>query len=175
MNLQKENKTANQVAFEQMFFNTTPHAINLFLDSEILTLPKAEKPWRLQRHSYEGSRIKLADKSVSVNSVAFGPTDFELPETTLEVYLEVGNDDYMEDLWMIYDPSDRPELSMDEYITSVYGSEYTVLATRVARYYVVSKIFADAYPDRDDFLIVDDLVRDDEGNIVGCRAFSTNK
>ena len=38
--------------------------------------------------------------------------------------------------------------------------------------YIVSKIVAEAVPERDDVLIVDDTVRDESGRIVGCRAFA---
>lgn len=39
--------------------------------------------------------------------------------------------------------------------------------------YVVSRIVAEARRDRDDLLIPDDLVRDAEGRVIGCRGFST--
>lgn len=39
-------------------------------------------------------------------------------------------------------------------------------------YYLVSKIVADAVPDRDDVLIPNDSVRDENGRIIGCRNFA---
>lgn len=39
--------------------------------------------------------------------------------------------------------------------------------------YVVSMVAAQAAIDRDDVLVVDDAVRDDQGRIVGCRALAT--
>lgn len=38
--------------------------------------------------------------------------------------------------------------------------------------YIVSRAVAEARRDRDDLLVPDDLVRDEEGRIVGCRGFS---
>lgn len=39
-------------------------------------------------------------------------------------------------------------------------------------YYIVSALVANAYPDRRDFLMVHKTVRDDDGRIIGCRAFA---
>ena len=39
-------------------------------------------------------------------------------------------------------------------------------------YYIVSALVANAYPDRPDFLMVHKTVRDDDGRIIGCRAFA---
>jgi len=38
--------------------------------------------------------------------------------------------------------------------------------------YIVSALVKNAYPDRPDLLIPHGLVRDDEGNIVGCKGFA---
>ena len=38
--------------------------------------------------------------------------------------------------------------------------------------YIVSRIVADACPDRNDLYIPDETVRDNEGNIKGCRALA---
>lgn len=40
-------------------------------------------------------------------------------------------------------------------------------------YYIVSALVARAYPNRHDFLIPNDMIRDDDGRIVMCRSFST--
>lgn len=42
----------------------------------------------------------------------------------------------------------------------------------VNHYYIVSPLVANAYPDRRDFLMVHKTVRDDDGSIIGCRAFA---
>ena len=39
---------------------------------------------------------------------------------------------------------------------------------------IVSRIVCAAAPDRDDLLIVDKTVRNDAGQIIGCRSFSLN-
>lgn len=39
-------------------------------------------------------------------------------------------------------------------------------------YYIVSALVAQALPQRDDLLIPDDVVRDEAGRIIGCRAFA---
>ena len=38
--------------------------------------------------------------------------------------------------------------------------------------YITSKIVAEAVPDREDVLIVDETVRDESGRIIGCKAFA---
>ena len=38
--------------------------------------------------------------------------------------------------------------------------------------YIVSALVAQAVKDRDDLLIPDDAVRDEQGRVVGCRAFA---
>ena len=39
-------------------------------------------------------------------------------------------------------------------------------------YYVVSRLVLDHAPDRGDLVVPHDLVRDDEGRILGCQSFS---
>jgi hypothetical protein len=42
-------------------------------------------------------------------------------------------------------------------------------------FYIVSRIVADANPERSDLLIVDDTVRNEQGQIIGCKSFSQIK
>ena len=39
-------------------------------------------------------------------------------------------------------------------------------------YYIVSLPVAQAFPERHDFLVPDQLVRDDKGLVIGCRSFA---
>jgi hypothetical protein len=39
-------------------------------------------------------------------------------------------------------------------------------------YLIVSRVVKNAVPDRDDCIVPDDLVRDSEGKVIGCRRFS---
>lgn len=39
-------------------------------------------------------------------------------------------------------------------------------------FYIVSALVAQAAPDRPDLLIVDDTVRNDAGQVIGCKAFA---
>ena len=39
-------------------------------------------------------------------------------------------------------------------------------------YYIVSLPVAQAFPDRDDFIVPDNLVRDNQGRVIGCKAFA---
>ncbi|WP_405316974.1 hypothetical protein [Faecalibacillus faecis] len=41
-------------------------------------------------------------------------------------------------------------------------------------WYIVSRIVMNALPLRRDLLVPNDLVRDNDGNIIGCRSFSIN-
>jgi len=40
--------------------------------------------------------------------------------------------------------------------------------------YIVSSLVCQAYPDRRDFYIPDQLVRDEQGRVIGCRSLSQN-
>lgn len=51
------------------------------------------------------------------------------------------------------------------------GKEAT-LATEDGTFYVVSRIAAEAMPERDDLLLVDGTVRGDSGQIIGCTGFA---
>lgn len=55
---------------------------------------------------------------------------------------------------------------------SVFGDVIGLPDPKDGVRYIVSRIVADAASDRDDLLIVDDTVRDEEKRIVGCRAFA---
>lgn len=39
-------------------------------------------------------------------------------------------------------------------------------------YYIVSSLVKNAFPDRSDLIVPHDLVRDGDGNIIGCKSFS---
>ena len=41
-------------------------------------------------------------------------------------------------------------------------------------YYIVSAVFCQANPDRADFLIVNETIRDERGVIIGCKSLSIN-
>ena len=41
-------------------------------------------------------------------------------------------------------------------------------------YYIVSSLICQAFPDRKDFLIVNETIRNDKGQIIGCRSLSPN-
>lgn len=56
---------------------------------------------------------------------------------------------------------------------TVFGDVEGLPDSRPSTYYIVSAIVAQACPDRHDLLIPDDTVRDDQGQIIGCRALAT--
>lgn len=53
-----------------------------------------------------------------------------------------------------------------------YGAPSPLPAPAVGVWHVVSQLVVSALPDRGDLLFPVDLVRDDRGNIVGCRALA---
>ena len=55
--------------------------------------------------------------------------------------------------------------------TDSNGEEAT-LETKEGTFYVVSRIAAEAMPERDDLLLVDGTVRGDSGQIIGCTGFA---
>tara|TARA_B100001564_G_C20063928_1_gene413198 strand:+ start:74 stop:448 length:375 start_codon:yes stop_codon:yes gene_type:complete len=56
-------------------------------------------------------------------------------------------------------------------VTDSNGEEAT-LETKEGTFYVVSRIAAEAMPERDDLLLVDGTVRGDSGQIIGCTGFA---
>lgn len=55
---------------------------------------------------------------------------------------------------------------------SEYGDPVNLPAAEEGTVYIVSVLTAQSAPDRDDLLVVDDLVRNEDGQIIGCRAFA---
>ena len=54
---------------------------------------------------------------------------------------------------------------------SVFGAVENLPTPKKGRFYIVSRLVAEAVK-RNDLLIPDDTVRDNEGRIIGCRGFS---
>lgn len=55
--------------------------------------------------------------------------------------------------------------------TSVFGEVVNLPPQRPNVFYIVSSVVAQACPGRTDLLVPDELVRDEEGRVVGCRSF----
>ncbi len=73
------------------------------------------------------------------------------------------------------EPAGRLRLADDlvvPLVTLTHGGVENLPAPRPGVYYVVSRLVADACPERDDLLVPHDLVRDEEGNAVACRGFA---
>lgn len=68
----------------------------------------------------------------------------------------------------------RKRVFGDVTVTDSNGEEAT-LETKEGTFYVVSRIAAEAMPERNDLLIVDGTVRNDEGRIIGCTGFAVLK
>jgi hypothetical protein len=54
----------------------------------------------------------------------------------------------------------------------VFGETRGLPPPAPGTYFIVSRLLAEANADRDDLLIPHQMVRDAEGKVVGCRAFS---
>ena len=65
----------------------------------------------------------------------------------------------------------RKRVFGDVTVTDSNGEEAT-LATETGTFYVVSRIAAEAMPERDDLLLVDETIRGDSGQIIGCTGFA---
>ena len=57
---------------------------------------------------------------------------------------------------------------------TVFGEAQGLPEQKKGTYYIVSSLVCQAYPDRKDFLIVNETVRNEKGQIVGCRSLSVN-
>ncbi len=53
-----------------------------------------------------------------------------------------------------------------------YGAVNDLPPYEEGTYYIVSRIVAEACKDRNDLLLVNDTVRDEDGKIIGCKSFS---
>ena len=56
---------------------------------------------------------------------------------------------------------------------SVFGEIVGLPPVQAGTWYVVSRIVAGAAAGRTDLLVPDEIVRDEEGRIVGCKSFAT--
>jgi len=65
----------------------------------------------------------------------------------------------------------RKRVFGDVTVTDSDGKEAT-LATEEGTFYAVSRIAAEAMPERDDLLLVDETIRGDSGQIIGCTGFA---
>lgn len=53
---------------------------------------------------------------------------------------------------------------------TVFGEAENLPALKKGRFFIVSQLVKSALPDRPDLLVPAEVVRDDDGNIVGCRS-----
>ncbi len=67
-----------------------------------------------------------------------------------------------------------PQRPIDGIPTSVtvFGEPIGLPKQADGTYYIVSQMVKSACPERDDLLVPADVVRDDNGNIIGCRGFN---
>ena len=56
--------------------------------------------------------------------------------------------------------------------TTVFGEVEGLPEEQPGVYFIVSRLCLSACPDRHDLLVPNELVRDEDGNIIGCRSFS---
>lgn len=61
----------------------------------------------------------------------------------------------------------------DWLVSPKLGEVQNLPAQEAGKWLVVSRIVAEACPQRADLIFPHDLVRDDKGNIIGCRKFGT--
>lgn len=57
---------------------------------------------------------------------------------------------------------------------SSYGEVVDLPAPQVGVYYIVSRLVMSACPARQDLLVPNDLVRNDAGQVIGCRSLANN-
>jgi len=106
------------------FLNATPHAIDLIIDGEKITIPPSGVVVRVATVRELVDTIPLGEKLVPVNVVKSGLT-LDLPE-------------FQEDVVII-----------------------------------VSRMVAEAHPERHDLVFPDSLTRDNKGNVIGCNALGS--
>lgn len=66
---------------------------------------------------------------------------------------------------------DAGEISGIKCIKSVMGEVINLPEPEEGKFFIVSRIVFEALPSRSDLLVPDQLVRDDEGRIIGCEGF----
>jgi hypothetical protein len=57
-------------------------------------------------------------------------------------------------------------------VKSTFGEVLGLPERQDGTFYIVSRMVISACPDREDLIVPDDLVRDEDGRVVGCRRFS---
>jgi len=106
------------------FLNATPHAIDLIIDGEKITIPPSGVVVRVATVRELVDTIPLGELHIPVNVVKSGLT-LDLPE-------------FQEDVVII-----------------------------------VSRMVAEAHPERHDLVFPDSLTRDDKGRVIGCNALGS--
>jgi len=106
------------------FLNATPHAIDLIIDGEKITIPPSGVVVRVATVREMVDTIPLGELHIPVNVVKSGLT-LDLPE-------------FQEDVVII-----------------------------------VSRMVAEAHPERHDLVFPDSLTRDNKGNVIGCNALGS--
>jgi hypothetical protein len=106
------------------FLNATPHAIDLIIDGEKITIPPSGVVVRVATVRELVDTIPLGEKLVPVNVVKSGLT-LDLPEFQENVVI------------------------------------------------IVSRMVAEAHPERHDLVFPDSLTRDNKGNVIGCNALGS--
>lgn len=59
-----------------------------------------------------------------------------------------------------------------KFIATEFGEPINLPPESKDKFYIVSAVLKSACPERNDLIVPADFVRDDKGNITGCRAFS---
>lgn len=67
---------------------------------------------------------------------------------------------------------DEDEVFIDVPLTFTKFGSTNLPEERDDVYYIVSGLVRNAFPERQDLLIPNEIVRDEEGHILGCRSFS---
>ena len=69
-------------------------------------------------------------------------------------------------------PVDVRTRQFSDVTCTIGGEEVPLPNQQEGVFYIVSRITAEALPDRSDLLMVDGTVRDDDGRIIGCTGFA---
>lgn len=143
--------------------NLTPHAISVFVaDKKHATFEKADFPARV---SAKIQKIGHLGVGIQISKTTYGEV-VNLPEIS---YRGVWGALQTAATYPTKAEAIQAVKTDPDFIGR--GGDPSNCRAELANYYIVSRMVANALPNRKDLLVPNELVRDDQGNIIGCRSF----
>lgn len=133
------------------WINLTPHEVRILNEKgEFTVIPPSGTVARVEYEPQVEHSVRCGHVIMSAPAPA-RVIGLPGPSCVTGGYCGMCSGDFWDHDWDVFHPKGEPHT-------------YTI--------YIVSRIVKQSVPDRDDVVVPDDLIRDDNGNIIGCRRFS---